>query len=602
MKHVCLVLIIFCIINNNHFNFTQQPFNTTFQDNLGSTADQSKQTANSMFISSPLTFQNQKSVKNLLETVPSWPTFGIIENGQTVYQGMQNRTNKAALPKKTPTLLQTSGLSLFRTTPQAFQKYPAGAQLFKGYPDVAEKFDLMINGFKSDPTFIPLFRKVHINVLNELYHYLMGIFMNFNLHHPGIVQKGADLQINVSEFLKSEETYDMNKKTMIVNHLIGIIESQFNSAIRSYAQHMPQSFATYVGKIAIQNDYSTDLTKLITEQIAPELQNFKSTSLQALAGYVSFFQTMTSYLDKKNPKDSAYFSAFVDIAEQVNQFLYGDTDSNQSIIAEMKTKAPSAYLQQDLSVATEKFAPKLQNSNTSVSPAVIQQLQKTSQLFSDDTYLIALKKMNPPILNFRYDDIRALKVIPYLAKRLSPTSKNILWPEHIVEAANHGLILTSQDKPHPIAYFKTKDNVVKRNYSNDLSSDLYICMRLGENLFEQILIPQPDWLNSWDGILNIMRACYGDFTAILGMGILDPCMEALITNVLLVQKGQTPLSSGTVYQKAQNLINSWKGIKKEPVQQNNLGFSQSNIPDQTMLPQLSDIPFSDGTSQLLAQP
>lgn len=615
MKHVWLILITSCMFIKNYTGFPQPSNNFVNQQTTNNGADQDnfnpppQQSSYKIFLSSPLTLfppssNNQKAIKGLIETVPSYPTFGIIKNGQTLYQGMQDRAIKAAVPKKVAKNLQTSKLSMLRTTPDAFQNYPSGAQLFKGYPEVAQKFDAMINGFKTDPTFIPLFRKVHINVLNELYHYLMGIFMNFNLHHPGIAQNetSGDLQVNISNFLESEEIYEMNKKTMIINHLIGIIESQFNGAIRSYAHHMPQSFATYVGKTAIQNDYSTDLTMLITQQIEPELQNLKTTSLQALADYVSFFQLMTSYLNTKNTEKSNYFCAFVDIANQINEFLYGDADSNQSIIAEMKAQAPSAYLAQDLAAASEKFVPKLKNTVSAIKTAPVKQLQSTSQLFSDDNYLIALKKMNPPILNFRYDDIRALKTVPYLAQKLSPTCKSIPWPQHIVEAANEGLLYNPDNNPHPIAYFKNKKNVIAPNYSNDPSFDLYICMRLGDNIFEQIIIAQPDWLNSWDGILKIMRACYGDFTAIAGMGILDPCMEALVTTVQS-KTGKAPANSAIIYQKAKDLINSWKGIKKEVSNQEpSTALGTLNAPSLPTLPQFPQPTLLNETPSLLAQP
>lgn len=556
--------------------------------------------ASKIFYSSPLTLNNQKPIKNLLSTTPSYLTLGIINNGQELYQGIQNRKTKTAIPQKIQPLLKTSKLSLFKTIPDAFKNYPSGEKLFKNYPDVAQKFNAMINGFVTNPKFIPLFRKVHINILNELYSHLMGIFMNFNLHHPGIIQnQEGDLQVNVSEFITSEKMYDMNKKTMIINHLIGIIESQFNSAIRSYAHHMPQSFATYIGKIAIHNDYSTDLTRLILEEIEPELKNLQISSLQALANYVEFFQLMTSYLNKKSKIQNPQFSGFVDIAQGVNEFLYADKNANQSIIAQMKNKAPSAYLSQDLNIAQERFAPKLKNTISPLDKISKEQLQSKSQLFSDDSYLIALSKMNPPILNFRYDDLRAIKVIPYLAQKLSPNSKNISWPAHIVEAANEGLLLNSGDKSHPIAYFKTKENEIVKNFSNDTSSDLFICMRLGDNLFEQILIAQPDWLNSWDGIFKIMRACYGDFTAIVGMGILDPVMESLVANVKQIQEGKAIINSGVVYQNAQNLIQSWKNKYKNS---SSALASQEVVNNVPSLPKLPSLSFPNETPSLLAQP
>lgn len=475
----------------------------------GSTIGTASTVAQDMYLSSPLTQSNQASIRNLIQTISSYPTLGILsdESGnQTLHQGTQNRAIKAMTPEKTRPLFRHAKLSILRPSPKSFKNYPKGVMLFPGYPEVSAKFDQMVDDFNKYPQFIAFLRKVHINVLNELYDYLMAIYMNFNLQHPGIKQReNGELQISVPLFLQDEQTFAANNKTLIINHLMAIIESQFNGAIRSYAQNIPHTFATFIGKTAIQNDYSVDLTHFIIHQIEPELIKHKLTYLQTLGSYLSFFQLFTSYLYKPHPKKPDQFTAFVDIAEQINQYLYGDTTADQ------------------------------------------------------DKGLAAIAKMNPPLFHFRYDDIRALKLLPHLAKAIPKNVKTIEWPSHIVEAAQEGLILdVPGQKPHPIAYFRTSDGIIVRNLEKDTKIPLYLCMRLGDNLFEQKLIPQPEWLNSWEGVSKILRACYGDFSALLGLNILDPCMETLVANTVLVQQGKDPNAAQNVSKACTDLISKWK--------------------------------------------
>ena len=553
-----------------------------------------------MFLSSPFQEKDKKSFKNLNGSMQSNPLCGILDKNDPenkdlpsskIHQGI-----KAAVPSKVPPMFQHSKLSILKHNPEQFKNYPTGAELFAKYPDLSSKFDAMISSFLKEPDFIPLFRKIHINVLNELYHYLIGIFMNFNLQHQGMIQNEStgDLMSDIPTFLQTETKYDINKKTMIINHLMSVIQSQFNGAIQSYVPYIPQSFATYIGRIAIQNDYSTDLTHLIVEQMEPELAKLKTSSLQALANYVSFFQAMTEYLNKKNTKTSMHFHSFVDIATQVNTFLYADKKGNQALLEKMKANSPAAYFKADTAGAAQiKISKESAESwakgmpypkDASTAPL------KNSHIIHNDAHLIALAKMNPPLFHFGYDDIRALKLIPYLSKKINSSSSPVPWPDHIVQAANEMFVLKSDNGPHPIAYFKTKDNKMVKNYSNKAKdSDLYICMRLGHNLFEQILIYEPEWLSSWEGILKILKACYGDFTAILGMDILDPVTEAVIANVVKIQTGKEPTSMKTITQKAKNLINSWKNINTKTEQKT--GANLSDLPplssnDNSQLPGL----------------
>lgn len=491
-----------------------------------------------------------KRIEKLNNTVVPYPIRGTV-NGQ-ITQGITNRGNKAMPPLGTQPILSNGRFSVLPAKKNEFKDYPGGELLFPGYPELSGQFDAMIKNMQANRQFIHFFRKVHINALHQLYHYLMSIYVNFNLQHTGIDQSNSGtLSVNIPLFLEYEKEYASNKKTLIINHLINIIESQFNGSIRSYVPNIPQVYASYAGKVLVQNDYCMDLTELLTEQTKSVMIERKNAYLKALADYLTFFQNYTGYLLKPHPTQKTHFTAFVDIAEQINQFLYADAD-------------PAA-----------------------------------------DKNLIAVQKMNPPLFNFTYDDMRALKIIPYLAKSLPAKSKRIMWPEQIKEAANKGLVLNIPGQtPHPIAYFRTKDGIAVKNMNSNLNSKLYVCMRSGVNLFEEELIAEPDWLSSWEGIVNIMRACYGDFSALLGLNILDPCMESLVNVVVAVQQGKSaPVCSDA----CQALINKWKQKKStstEPSIENvipGLPTISTQLPE-TNFPPPNDIPNSTSTQTLAPPP
>ncbi len=472
------------------------------------------------------------AAKKLHETVVSYPLRGVLDDG-SVQQGIVNRTIKAMPPQKTWPILSKGHFSALRPGKDVFKNYPSGASLFSGYSDVSAKFDAMIAMFEKDPRFIPFFRKVHLNVLNELYHHLMSIYVNFNLQHTGISQNNNGvLAVNIPAFFQSEKDYALNKKTLIINHLMNVIESQFNSSIRSCVPKLPQVYASFVGKSLVHNDYSIDLTQFLDQEIAPEIAANRKIYLQGLAIYLDFFQTYTSYLNKPHPskKHRQDFVAFVDIAESINKFLYADAGAQA------------------------------------------------------DKSLVAIAKMNPPLFSFNYDDVRALKIIPHLAKSLPKKSLKVTWPEHMVQAANEGIVLHLPGQaPHPLAYFRNSLDSVVTNTTNDPNVKLFMCVRTGQNLFEEQLIAEPDWLGSWDGVSKILRACFGDFSALLGLDILDPCMESLINIVIVVQNAQDLTQIQSSSQACSSLIKIWKNTEVATV------AVQADTPALNQLPSISTL-------------
>ncbi len=533
------IVIFFYIVTIIQINtvFIQAALNVIpSQDQLSS---QDSSTSSNILLSQPVAPSILQSAKNLHNTVACYPVRGVFNDG-TIQQGVTSRITRA-MPLPGDSLREILSQGRFSVLPMKkgeFSAYPSGATLFPGYDDVAIKFDRMIQGFVTNPSYVTLFRKVHIGILNQLYHHLMKVYVNFNLQHTGIEQsQNGTLTVNLPSFLKNQKDYATNQKTLIVNHLLNLIESQFNNSVRNYVPNLPQEFASFLGKVLIHNDYGTDLTKFLDQSGTSEFLVYKKLCLQSFAQYLDFFQTFTNYLNQPHPKHKDHFTAFEHIAEQFNTYLYGDVSA------------------------------------------------------TSDKNLIAVQKMNPPLFTFGYDDIRALKMIPYLAKSLPANSLKIMWPEHIVQAANEGVLVKSQPSSNgsqlenPIAYFRTSLGAVVKNFDNNKNSSLFICMRLGENLFEEELLYEPEWLSSWAGIVRIMRACFGDFSALVGLNILDPCLESFARLVVATQNGQEPEQHSQAYI---NWLSSLQGTTTV-AQSDQLTIPGVELPPDISMPSISSI-------------
>jgi hypothetical protein len=53
-------------------------------------------------------------------------------------------------------------------------------------------------------------------------------------------------------------------------------------------------------------------------------------------------------------------------------------------------------------------------------------------------------------------------------------------------------------------------------------------------LYEQPLLPQPDWLNSENGVISMTRVCLGDFASglMLGEPVFDPALQLIFRQAL----------------------------------------------------------------------
>ena len=438
--------------------------------------------------------QVPKSYSTLLRSVTSTPAIGIIEDENdsgyvTAQEFITDRTTKTMFPEHVQSLFKQGNISVVRGKTDDYKNYPDGSDLFPKHKSLATKFEALIDLMKSEPKFKAFFNKIHINVLNGIYKHLMNIYTNFNLQHVGIREVQVKdsktvLQVNIPTFLQNEKRTAANKKTLIINHLVNLIESQFNEKIRSLMPIVPNLFATSAGKMLIQNDFSVDLTHLILKQLEPMMKDYKKLYLKGMGTYLSFFQEFCSSIDQNIGDFEVGETELLGIIESINQFLYGPEDSSTLRDPMSRQKA-------------------------------------------------LLSKMDPPMFPFSFDDIRALKLIPALARAIPENSTKIKWPEHIVEAANKGIFIGG----HPLAYFTNSSGTV---VTEESAEHLYIVIQSGKGLFQEELLVQPDWLNNWIGISKIIKGCLGDFSAIKDLGILDPCTELLIENIEETMNGGDP--------------------------------------------------------------
>jgi len=134
--------------------------------------------------------------------------------------------------------------------------------------------------------------------------------------------------------------------------------------------------------------------------------------------------------------------------------------------------------------------------------------------------------MDPPMFFYDDESMRAIKIIPFIATNLSKKTISIDWAQDAINAATKGII----NKNHPVAYFKNAVNEVTKNQSQ--ATHLFVLSTSGDNIFEEELLKQPDWLNVPQKIIGMLQACLGDFSKILSLNIFDPYTQAILEKSL----------------------------------------------------------------------
>lgn len=128
-------------------------------------------------------------------------------------------------------------------------------QLFPGNAALTQAYENFMGALQLTPGFFPLFKKLHITALHQIYLYLVGIYTSLNMTHID----------DLKSYMITEKQYALNKKTLIVNHLLNIVMAQLNQAIRAIMPGMPENYAIVSGMNCMQSDSMSDPNMLVLD-------------------------------------------------------------------------------------------------------------------------------------------------------------------------------------------------------------------------------------------------------------------------------------------------------------------------------------------------
>lgn len=397
--------------------------------------------------------------------------------------GTANAQTKNNLPLACQKGTSNTWTSFIKTgTPDV--NHPSGSDIFPDDQTLGQLLTTFLTNLSENGTtrnFTIYFTKIHLTILHQLYMYLTKIYSVFNMTHID----------SIDLYLTQDAKQALTKKTLIINHLINIIEAQSNGAIRARFPTLPPHLATYTGNMLMKHDYGADVSIMLDKSeeflltnsalqglIKPTVDNMRTSYLSLFGDYLRLFNHYTLALHQDDTsRGYAGINEFAKHAKRIAQYM-------------------------------EKFAHT--NAPTDTKEKVV--------------WLRSLDKLNPPLFFYDAETLRGLKIIPALAKSLPKNVENVPWPAKIVEDAKNGTYYKPKFGPESttlLAYFK--DN------------RLYVNIPTMQYLYTQELLPQPDWLNTVEGVMKMLQACLGDFSALIDPilskeDILDPCMECIVRN------------------------------------------------------------------------
>lgn len=133
------------------------------------------------------------------------------------------------------------------------------SSLFDGKGSLQAPYQNLIQAFQSDPRFLPLFNKLHIVALHQIYQHLMGVYVALTMTHID----------DLETYVTLEATYGLNKKTLIIQHFIDLVMAQLSQAIQALfpnsSKPLPQELAQHAGMAAINNDNVSRLEIMLVD-------------------------------------------------------------------------------------------------------------------------------------------------------------------------------------------------------------------------------------------------------------------------------------------------------------------------------------------------
>jgi hypothetical protein len=435
------------------------------------------------------------------------------KSGNAIQITSQNKYNT---PLGTMACARKFNLSHLRLA--TVKNHPSGQTLFPTNGTFATSLNNFLSSIDNNNYFLVYFSRIHLVILHELYSYLMKIYTTFNMN----------VTRELNDYLANEPLQALNRKTHIINHFLNIIEAQSNQAITSRMPALPKHLATYTGNTLLLNhDYGADLNLLIENQelnvvsdpvVQQGIRDMRSSYLTIFGNYLQFFKLYTSSLEQPDP---TYGSAFVRHAIEIQKVMSAATPT----------------------------------------------IDQNAPLDQRATTLRQIQLINPPL--FFYDDetIRSLKVIPKTASTFGPNIQKVGWPAKVVQDAQNpkpivdknGIVISQL----PPAYFVDAQGNRVTNVAS--AARLYVNIPTLQHMFTQQILQQPTWLNSYEGVMLMLRACLGDFTTLFDPIfkdelILDPCMRCIIMNSAIKAGIMTSTQATQVCQECQDYLSSLRKL------------------------------------------
>ncbi len=341
--------------------------------------------------------------------------------------------------------------------------HPGGSALFPDASGLSSAFDAVLAALKNAGAFtkkdidlsyfIPIFRKFQFMALSDIYRYLTSLYSTFTLMHKNTVY----------DYLVDEPIEAFNKKSLIVAHLLNVIQAQLFFVCSHHQPLIPQHFGLKVGALMLQHDLTADPLFLVRDFSKPffqgdlelpaqkiahkSLQEIQKTYLDALSTVLNFFKQYTSSLNQPDTKSPIPGSSlFVRYATHIASVMEQNPFKRQaSAIAAM---------------------PNTNNDETKAKVNALRQLRAKA------------KPINPPLFHYDPTVLRALRIIPRLALDLPKDTLLLGWPAQLVKSAQAGTQATSRGQPNPdkkgaylpgvplgyvVAYFEDAQRQVTRN-------------------------------------------------------------------------------------------------------------------------------------------
>lgn len=163
----------------------------------------------------------------------------------------QNKKDSPPLAHLTSSLSQSTYVAVKQTANMKQGLFSDGT--------LSQLYGNLVSAMENTKGFLPIFNKLHIETLHQIYEYLIGIYTALNMTHID----------DLESYITLESLYGMNKKTLIINRLIDVIEAQLNQALRALMPKLPENTATHIGMSAtkLSAGTRTDLLMVDMERV-----------------------------------------------------------------------------------------------------------------------------------------------------------------------------------------------------------------------------------------------------------------------------------------------------------------------------------------------